>query len=257
MTPEESSNTPLSTSDVSDRGTPTRPARLSKRASSLLLGLLLAATAAAFLITQNLKQQQSPIYATSVTKVFSPACRCPTNTALISFRLRHADQLTLTILDTRGRAARTLVRSRATRPGLIHVRWNGKLNDGQRAPDGVYHVLADLADADRSITLVANPIRLDTQPPYIQLTGTQLRPRVLELHYRLDKPAHALLYIAKQRIVYTRHQPITGTITITLTALKHRHLTGPLLLAAEDAAGNLSPQQPTRIKLTPTGWTTT
>ena len=254
MTPEPSSTTITST-DVGNRHI--RRPGLSKPAGGLLIGLLLIATAAAFVFTQNLKQQKSPIYATKVTKLFSPVCNCPTNSALISFRLRHADQLTLTIIDPHGRPVRTLVRSQATRPGLIHVRWNGKLDGGQRARDGVYHVLADLADADRSITLVANPIRIDTQSPHIQLTGAQLGPRVLELGYRLYKPAHALLYIAAQRVVYTRHQPLTGTITITLAALRHRHLTGPLLLAAEDAAGNRSTRQPTRINLTPSGWART
>jgi hypothetical protein len=229
-------------------------AGLSKRASSLLLGLLLVATATAFLITQSLKQQKSPIYATKVTKLFSPVCLCPTDSALIGFRLRHSDQLTVTILDRDGRPARTLLRSRTTKPGLVQVRWNGKLDDGRQAPDGVYHVLADLADADRSITLVANPIRLDTQPPHIRLTGTLLRPHLLELHYQLSKPAHALLYVGQQRIVYTRRQPIVGTITLIFSALSRRHLTGPLLLVGEDAAGNHSPPQLTRVKLTTNGW---
>jgi hypothetical protein len=257
VTPTPPASTPLSAADVSSQRTSTHHARSSKRATGFFLGLLLAATAAAFLITQNLKQQKSPIYATKVTKLFSPVCRCQTNSAQIRFRLRHADQLTVTIIDTHGRAARTLIRNQAVRPGPIHLRWNGKLNNGRQAPDSVYHVLADLTDADRSITLVANPIQLDTQPPRIRITRTLLRPHVLELRYRLSKPAHALLYVAQQRIVYTRRQPLTGTITLIFSALSPRHLIGPLFLAAEDAAGNHSPPQPTNVKLTTDGWART
>jgi len=231
-----------------------QPGRFARIAVGLFVAGLLVATATAFVIAQNVKSAKSPIYATRVSKLFSPVCRCRSRLAVISFRLRHADRLTLTILDAHGRSVRTLDHDHATPGGLVRFRWDGKLNDGRLAPDGVYRVAADLTDADRSIELVANPIRIDTQPPRIRFTGERLRPRALIVRYRLSKPAHALLYIGRTRVVYTRRQPRTGAITIILNVLKRRHLTGLLQLAAEDAAGNHSPPVPIGITVTTSGW---
>src|SRR5262249_18924007 len=61
-------------------------------APAALVAVLLVATAAAFAYTERLKLTPSPILGTLVpTKVFSPVCECPTDTAQITFRLRRRD----------------------------------------------------------------------------------------------------------------------------------------------------------------------
>ena len=70
--------------------------------STALVVALLAATAAAFVLTQGLKSQPSPIRGTKVDDVFSPVCACDTETASIAFRLREADRLDVGIVDGAG-----------------------------------------------------------------------------------------------------------------------------------------------------------
>ena len=69
----------------------------------MLLGLLLA-SAAAFAITEHLKLIKSPIYGPQVPKVFSPVA----GKAVISFKLRHSDSVTVKIVDSHGNVVDTL-----------------------------------------------------------------------------------------------------------------------------------------------------
>src|SRR5206468_6250310 len=97
--------------------------------------------------TERLKLQKSPILGTLVTpKVISPVCDCPTGSASIAFRLRHADHLTITIEDSSGRSVRTLFSDRAIGDGPQTFFWDGRLADGRLAPDGAYRANLELDD---------------------------------------------------------------------------------------------------------------
>ena len=57
--------------------------------STALLFVLIGATAGAFVITEGLKLEKSPITKVSVEpKIFSPTCECDTDLMLLAFRLR-------------------------------------------------------------------------------------------------------------------------------------------------------------------------
>ena len=93
----------------------------------VLLGLLLA-SAAAFAITEHLKLIKSPIYATQVTnergrplKVFSPVCHCTTDKAVISFKLRHPDSVTVTIVDSHGDVVDTVATGGGSHTAGRHI----------------------------------------------------------------------------------------------------------------------------------------
>ena len=77
----------------------------------MLVVALLAATAAAFALTQGLKLEKSPIFGTDVQPVFSPVCKpgCERETALIEFKLRKADRLDVSIVEG-GEVVRTIER---------------------------------------------------------------------------------------------------------------------------------------------------
>ena len=90
---------------------------MARIASTVLVVALLAATAAAFALTQGLKLQKSPIFGTRVQPVFSPVCDCPKETARIAFKLRKADRLDIAIVDG-GKVVRTIERGGAIRVGL-------------------------------------------------------------------------------------------------------------------------------------------
>ena len=84
---------------------------------TLLVLVLLAATAVAFVVTEDLKLEPDPIARPRIDRTFSPVCDCERETARIAFRLRRPDTLTLTIADDQGQLVRTLLNKAGFRPG--------------------------------------------------------------------------------------------------------------------------------------------
>jgi len=217
----------------------------------LVLGLL-GGTAAAFAVTEGLKLQKSPILETKVSKVFSPVCRCRTQRAEITFRLREHDQMTLSIEDAAGRSVRVLVDGRATPAGLHTYSWDGRLDDGRRAPDGAYRPQVELADADRVIRL-PNRIVLDTRPPTVRALGVRIGPRLVLVRYRVDEPARGLLLVGGHTVVRTHRVLLQATLQVSRAFLRRARLAGPLALSAEDLAGNVAAPVPLRRSLPKAG----
>lgn len=209
---------------------------------ALVLALLLA-TAAAFGVTESLKTSPSPILQTQVSKRFSPVCGCATQGAQISFRLRRADRVVIAIQDSRGRTVRVLFSSRRRVPAGVHEwNWNGRLDGGARAADGSYQPRVELEDADRVIVL-PNRIVLDTAPPQVTLVGAPRLggPGPIVVHYRVSERARGLLSVGGVRVARTYRTRLDTTLRVaagTLAAAGAR--TGPVTLAAEDLAGNVS-----------------
>ena len=58
-----------------------------------LIATLLVATAVAFVVSERVKLEKSPILGPRVTPVYSPVCECPNRHAAISFRLSRPDTL--------------------------------------------------------------------------------------------------------------------------------------------------------------------
>ena len=132
-----------------------------RRHAPLLVALaLLVGSAVAFGVAERLKVEKSPVAGTMVDKVFSPVCRCPQRRAMISFRLRRADRLKLSLLDDEGREIRILVSGERAARGPHEFLWNGRDDDGRLVPEGRYRPKVELGRADRTIVL-PNPIRVD------------------------------------------------------------------------------------------------
>ena len=74
---------------------------------------LLASTATAFAVTERLKLEKSPITGTRVDKIFSPVCECERNVAVVSFRLRKPERVTVDMLNSRGKSVATRPRPSA------------------------------------------------------------------------------------------------------------------------------------------------
>jgi len=180
---------------------------LARFASTLLVVALLVATAAAFALTEGLKLEQSPIYRTDVTKVFSPAITA----AEISFRLRKTDTLRVSIVDGDGEVVRTLA-DRRYRKGRVTVAWDGRDDGRIVVPEGEYKPRVHLRASRRTIEL-PNPIRVDVTPP--KVVGSAVSSRTLSpdgdgrgdritVRVRVNEPARALLFVNGRRRVQTR-----------------------------------------------------
>ena len=200
---------------------------MKRNAPTVLVLVLLLATATAFVVTQHLKLEPSPISQTRVDKVFSPVCNCATSSAHIDFSIRRADHLRIVVRTPSGPA---VIADRDFPKGMVHVKW-----EGRGVPDGVYYAVVHMQRAQRTIDL-PNPIRVDTVKPTIALTSTSRDGTKTLFRYRISEPAHALLFVNGERRIRTYYTLKRGKFAYEgrLTA-KTR-----LVLRARDVAGNLS-----------------
>lgn len=207
---------------------------------------LLAGTATAFVVTEDLKLEPDPIARPRITPTFSPVCRCEQATARIAFRLRQPDRLTLTIEDSTGRVVRTLLRSASFERGDHEFGWDGRGESGKVVSEGSYRPLVQLQKLGRTIEF-PKEIMVDTTPATVEIT--RLRPRIispdrdgradtLRIQYDASELVHAVL------LVNGRQEGMTALRrTGALVWSPHNRKRGSyrLSVAAVDAAGNRSP----------------
>jgi hypothetical protein len=192
---------------------------LARVLSTAFLVALLAATAAAFALTEGAKLELSPIYRTQVSKDFSPACNCATSEAFIDFRLRKADHLSVW-LERDGKRVVTLVPGRTYRRGEVALAFDGISSTGITLPDGAYKPVVHLGRSHRTIRL-PNEIQLDTRPPAIKVRHriyTHISPDgdgrhdVFRVDYAVDGPAHGILLVGLRRVEVTYRERRSGVL---------------------------------------------
>ncbi len=231
---------------------------MARLASTVLVVALLAATLAAFALTQGLKQQKSPVFGTSVDEILSPVCECETESATIAFRLREPDRLDVTIVDGDD-VVRTLVTATAFERN-VELEWDGRNDAGEVLPEGGYNPRVRLREDRRTITF-PNEMRVDVTPPVVE--SVRIAPRVISpdgdsradravVRYELSDDAKGLLFVNGRRHTVTRFARPAGTIVWNgkrdgraLPPGRYR-----LSVSARDPAGNLAePAAPAVIRI--------
>jgi hypothetical protein len=213
---------------------------------------LIAATGAAFAVTQRAKTELSPIYRTRVDAVVSPDCRCATSVAKIDFVLRNRERLEVW-MERGGDRVATLVPGRTFVAGDVPLAFTGVAEDGTTLPDGVYVPVVRLTRSHRTIRL-PNEIRIDTRPPAIDVPRTRRatispdgdgRADAFRTSYRLSEPAHAVVLVDGRRALLTRRAR-SGAIVWSGRERGRAPRPGVYVLeaAAQDVAGNRSEPRP-------------
>lgn len=206
--------------------------------STALLFALLGATGLAFVVTEGLKLEPSPITKVSVTKIFSPTCECGGDSATIAFRLRKSERLTLAIVDSGDHLVQTLVGPITQKKGTFSAIWDGRDQSGETVADGVYRARVHLPH--RTIRM-PNKIRVDTTPPVVKLR--QVGPRVVEpgqrlkVRYLLNEPAQVFVFLNGRRIVRGKATRLRWKVEWQVRARPGKY---QVTVAARDIAGNLS-----------------
>jgi hypothetical protein len=217
--------------------------------TAVIVGLL-AATAAAFAITERLKLTKSPINGVKVVREYvSPAAH---SAATIRVRTRRTDRITATITGSGGREVDTLA-YRVLEPHGWHVfTWNGLDDAGARAQDGTYHLEVHFESQRRTI-LLPNPIVLETKLPAVLDAGA-VRPTfspdgdhqsdTVTIHYKLSEDAHVVVFVNGHRIIRGRSSKPKDKVAwngrVDLKLLPPgRYL---LTVSAVDPAGNRATQ---------------
>jgi hypothetical protein len=212
-----------------------------KFAPTLIVAGLLAATATAFAVTERLKLEDSAVINTTFAGRFSPKLV----DERIGFRLRREEDISLDISNSKGTIVKHGVGSGVFGQAYHQFAWDGRDDSGQIVPDGTYHVQLTLKDEDRTIEF-PRPIVVDSTPPTIQLT---IRPRVfspdgdkradrVDVRYRFDEQAYAILYVDGKRVGRSGRKKATGTYA--WYGRGKRPGDYRLALAAQDLAGNVA-----------------
>jgi hypothetical protein len=147
---------------------------LRRVAVTVLVLVLLAGTTVAFVLTEELKLERTPIAKPRFDVVFSPTCACRQETARLRLRLRRANTIDAVIVDGDGEPVRTLESETRHEPGRLLYAWNGRNDGGNVVPDGRYRLRLHFARERRTI-LVPNVVRVDTQPPEVELVNVAPR----------------------------------------------------------------------------------
>ena len=145
--------------------------------------VLVAASIAAFFITQHLKVTTPLIQGSPrpVPGVIDPLHGVPcgkhdNGSATISFYLQHrSDDVDVYLVDSGGDIVRTVATGRHMRKdvrnpdGVFH--WDGRESNGRLAPDGIYHFRVALLNQGRTIDLSDVPVKVKTVPPRPVITS--------------------------------------------------------------------------------------
>ena len=210
-----------------------------------LVLVLLAGTAAAFVVAEDLKLEPDPIAQPRIDPVFSPVCRCDHQTARVSFKLRRADRLTLSVADGQDRVVRTLLRNARFVPGRHEFGWDGRNDGGQVVAEGTYRVRVALAALGRAIEFPRR-IVVDTTPAEVAVTRVSRRvispdgdghSDATMIRYRADEPVQALLLVNGRREAKTR---LRASGAVRWSPRGRRRGVYALALSAVDAGGNRS-----------------
>lgn len=174
------------------------------RLSTGAFAVLVAATIAAFFVTQHLKVttpliQGTPAPAPPVIDPLHgvPCGRFNSGSATISFYLQHrSDVVDVDVVegtDSSGAIVRQVATDRRMRKGVRKpdgvFHWDGRLADGRVAPDGTYHFRVVLLHQDRAVDLTDVPVKVKTVPPHPLVTSvspsvvSSSAPTRVTIHY--------------------------------------------------------------------------
>ena len=146
-----------------------------------VFALLVAASFAAFFVTQRLKHTPTIVQGIQRTPYFSPTAGGAHGVERISFRIRSTDDVTVTIVNSSGDDVATLRRDyHLDKYTRLHLAWYGHTDSRRRAPDGDYRIRVRLRHQGRAI-LSPRTFRLDTTPPRPRITSTTPARPVLPL----------------------------------------------------------------------------
>jgi flagellar hook assembly protein FlgD len=168
------------------------------RLTAGVFAVLVIATFGAFFVAQRLKNAPPVLGQIGVRGVFSPNGDGRFDVTRLTFRVKETDDVSVSVLNADGDEVRDLLGGRhVTKGTLVRLKWDGRTDDGARAPDGRYRYRITLQHEGRSV-LLASSVRLDTTPPRPLVTsigpshafGPELMPNGADAVVHLDAPGH-------------------------------------------------------------------
>jgi hypothetical protein len=137
----------------------------------VVFALLVAATGAAFFVTQRLKTSDPVVKRLALQRFFSPNDDGRKERAGISFQLPKGDRVTVDVVEDDGDRVRRLWDGRRLSAGTHELSWNGRDDDGRVPDDATYYVRVSLREQGRAVT----------GPRGIVLTTAAPQPRIVSV----------------------------------------------------------------------------
>ena len=138
-----------------------------------VFALLVLATVAAFVATQLLKQEVPVVlrFATSPEDISPNGDRVRDSTK-VGFDLSEPAEISFSIIDPDGNELRRLFNDRRLAGDRKHrFTWDGRDDDGNRVPDGVYRMRVARRKEGRVLDSIKK-VRVDTVKPRVRLSGS-------------------------------------------------------------------------------------
>lgn len=151
----------------------------SSRLVRAVFALLVVATAGAFVLTQSLKTEIPVVLRFAATPpAISPNGDGVRDRTRVGFDLTEPAEVSLTIVDRDGAPVRELLDDRELAGDAKHrYRWDGRDDDGEVVPDGLYRMRVVRRKEGRIVNSYKT-IRVDTEPPRVVLRAA--RPGVVD-----------------------------------------------------------------------------
>jgi len=161
--------------------------------------VLVVATVSAFLVTQSLKTEEPLVlrFAVAEPMAVSPNGDRVGDSLRVGFDLSRPAEVSFSVIDTEGEEVRRIVDDRQLKGDTKHrFRWDGRDDDGLKAPDGVYRLRVVRRREGRVVDSFKE-VRVDTKPPRVTVDSAE--PGVvdpgdgdLRVRVRYSGPANAL-----------------------------------------------------------------
>lgn len=144
----------------------------SSRLVRAVFGLLAIATTAAFVVTQALKTEIPVVLRFAATPIaFSPNGDGVRDETAVGFDLTEPAEVSFSIVDANGAPVRELLDDTELAGDAKHrYTWNGRDDDGEVVPDGIYRMRVARRKEGRIVNSYKT-VEVDTRPPRVTLAA--------------------------------------------------------------------------------------
>ena len=214
---------------------------MSRNALIALSLVLLIGSAAAFARSERLKLAPSPVAKPKFDRHLSPTCDCPHAKTQLSLLLRGPERLDVSVVDSEGAHIARIAEKQDLPAGRASFEWDGRDDDGDVVPDGLYRLQVRL-EHDRRTILIPKTIVVDTSPPNVRVLETVSTPDGLVVRYKMNEGGRVFL-LQDGKKVARDSRTVAGSGRLEW-AEAGAQPTGALTLVAVDRAGNRSEPAP-------------
>jgi flagellar hook capping protein FlgD/N,N-dimethylformamidase beta subunit-like protein len=142
----------------------------SRHVLTVVFALFVIATGGAFFVTQRLKRSTPIVERVFFYQWLSPNHDGNKDEVTLRFDLPKAQRVTVWVVDRRGEVVRTLADDRFLPKGTQPFVWDGRDDNGNVVPDGIYRLRVGLREEGRSVT-APRVLHVDTRPPHPRIVA--------------------------------------------------------------------------------------